>query len=142
MSAALGCSQVERLDEILTQRQMVADEYARRFSQVDGVYIPYIAKETTRMSWFVYVIRFAPSINRDSAMQWLVEQGVGCRPYFSPIHLQPFYKKEFGYREGDFPVTERVSRSTLAIPFYNRISAEEIGYVVAKIAKAVELFGK
>ena len=51
------------------------------------------------------------------------------RPYFPPIHLQPFYQERFGYREGDFPVTERVARSTLALPFHGGLGEDEVAYV-------------
>ncbi|HSL93983.1 MAG TPA: DegT/DnrJ/EryC1/StrS family aminotransferase, partial [Bacillota bacterium] len=135
-------SQARRLDEILSKRQIVADRYAKLFSGVEGVTTPDVAKETTLMSWFVYVIRFDPRIDRDAVMIWLNEQGVQCRPYFTPIHLQPFYRNEFGYREGDFPVTEKVASSTLALPFFNRISNEEMSYVQDRVKTAVERYGR
>lgn len=142
MSAALGYSQALRLDEIMGLRENVAERYSALFSAVDGVRTPYIAKETTLMSWFVYVVRFDSRIDRDALMQWLMSEGVSCRPYFTPIHLQPFYRAEFGYREGDFPVTEKVSRSTLALPFFNRLSDEEISYVVDRVKAGIERFGQ
>lgn len=70
----------------------------------------------------------------DSSMR---NQGIGCRPYFTPIHLQPFYRKQFGYREGDFPVTEAVRRTSVAIPFRNRITEEEVEYVAGVLEGAV-----
>jgi perosamine synthetase len=67
------------------------------------------------------------------------ERGVQCRPYFTPIHLQPFYREMFGFKEGDFPVTERVGRSTLAIPFHNNLSREEMDYVVSSLADCIRM---
>ena len=141
MSAALGVAQLQRLDEILQQRQAVADQYTQKLSGIDGLKLPYTAPATTRMSWFVYVIRVDKHINRDKLMLWLVENGISCRPYFTPIHLQPFYRKIFGYKEGDFPITEQVAQSTIAIPFFNTITTEQIDYVVHHLTLGITLFG-
>lgn len=142
MSAALGLAQMERLDEITAKRAQVAATYTSKLSSLQGVKVPYISPYTTCMSWFVYVVRLDKHIDRDKLMSWLGSQGVQCRPYFTPIHLQPFYRHAFGYVEGDFPVTESVAKTTLAIPFFNSITDEEMNYVVDKLSKGVELFGR
>ena len=64
----------------------------------------------SRVDWFVYVIRLDPGVDRDRMIDQLATRGVPARPYFSPIHLQPLYRERFGFREGDFPVTEAVAR--------------------------------
>ncbi|QGP92693.1 GDP-perosamine synthase [Neomoorella glycerini] len=145
LSAALGLAQMGRIEEIITKRQQVAELYNQRLVQIPGIRLPYIAPEVTRMSWFVYVIRVgmdeaAPAKQaavRDHVMQRLQAAGIGCRPYFTPIHLQPFYRA-FGYKEGDFPVTEAAGRTSIAIPFYNNLTAAEIDYVVETLEKALE----
>jgi perosamine synthetase len=76
-----------------------------------------VQPDTTRMSWFVYVVKFAKGIDRDAAARALVEHGIPVRPYFAPIHLQPYMMERFGYRSGDFPVTEDLGARGLAIPF-------------------------
>ena len=68
MSAALGLSQLARLDEILDRRARVAAWYNERLSELDGVQDPYVAPETTRMSWFVYVVRLDERIDRERLM--------------------------------------------------------------------------
>ena len=129
MSAALGLAQLGRIEELLAKRERVAGWYNERLADVELVETPYIAPTTTRMSWFVYVIRLAPEIDRNAIMTALEERGIPSRPYFTPIHLQPFYRERFGYREGDFPVTERVARSTLALPFSSVMIEEQVEYV-------------
>jgi perosamine synthetase len=62
---------------------------------------------------------------------------VPARPYFSPIHLQPFYRERFGFAPGDFPVTERVAASTLAIPFSSRLTDEQVDRVCEALVEAV-----
>jgi perosamine synthetase len=136
LSAALGIAQLERIDEILKKREAVAKRYHEYFKNIKGVTIPYVSPEI-KMSWFVYVIRFEGDINRDTVMRKLQEKGIGCRPYFSPIHLQPFYRKQFGFKPGDFPVTEKISQETLAIPFFNNLSDEHALYVVETINEII-----
>ena len=136
ISAALGIAQLERIDEIIAARQRVADSYIEKFKDVEGVILPVI-DERVKMSWFVFVIRFEPWINRELVMETLLGRGIGCRPYFTAIHLQPFYKEMFGYKEGDFPVTEHVASGTLAIPFFNKITEEQISIVVDEVKRAI-----
>ena len=52
--------------------------------------------------------------------------------------MQPFYRKMFGYKEGDFPVTEDVAERTIALPFFNNLKEEQVDYVVRKVKKSVE----
>lgn len=136
ISAALGIAQLERIEEMNARRQQVADMYLDRLKDVEGIILPTI-DQRVKMSWFVFVIRFEPWIDRNIALETLMERGVACRPYFTAIHLQPFYKEMFDYKEGDFPVTERVASGTLAIPFFNKITVEQIDTVVAEIKRAI-----
>ncbi|MFO7882293.1 MAG: DegT/DnrJ/EryC1/StrS family aminotransferase [Kosmotogaceae bacterium] len=141
ISAAIGFVQMERFDEISDKRNKVANRYNRLLEDVEGVQTPYIADYVTKLSWFVYVIRFDESLDRDKIMTYLNDKGVQCRDYFKPIHLQPFYKKQFGYTEGMFPVTEKVSKQTLAIPFHNNLTEEQQKYVLETLKEAIEQFG-
>jgi len=137
LSAALGCSQMERIEEILDKRAKVAGMYGEKLTEVEEVQVPYIAPYVSRMSWFVYVIRLDKDISRDSVIEYLNQEGVQCKPYFTPIHLQPFYRKMFGYNEGDFPVTEDVTGRTIALPFFNNLKEEQIDYVVEKLKNSI-----
>ena len=138
LSAALGCSQMERIEEILDKREKVAGMYGEKLAEVEEVQVPFIADYVNRMSWFVYVIRLDKDINRDSVIEYLNQEGVQCKPYFTPIHLQPFYRKMFGYKEGDFPVTEEVTGRTIALPFFNNLQEEQIDYVVEKLKEGIK----
>lgn len=137
LSAALGWSQIERIEEILDKREKVAGMYGEKLTEVEEVQVPYIAPYVSRMSWFVYVIRLERGIDRDRVIRFLRESGVECKPYFTPIHLQPFYRKMFGYKEGDFPVTEDVTGRTIALPFFNNLKEEQIDYVVGKLKEGI-----
>lgn len=117
MSAALGLVQIGRIQEIMAKRQRVASWYEERIMEIQGIEAPQIVANTTRMSWFVYVVRFAESINRDSVAKALIERDIPARPYFIPIHLQPYMVERFGFQTGDFPITEDLGNRGLALPF-------------------------
>lgn len=136
LSCALGVAQLERIETILDLRSKVAQSYMDKLKDVPHVNIQAI-HPLAKMSWFVFVVRFDPVINRDLVMSELLSQGIGCRAYFEPIHLQPFYKNAFSFKLGDYPVTEQIASGTLAIPFYNHIAEEEVQEVVDKIHSAV-----
>lgn len=133
LSAALGVAQLGRIEELLSKRERVASAYTERLAGVDRINTPYVATTTTRMSWFVYVIRFDESVDRDDVIRKLSADGIATRPYFSAIHLQPFYRREFGFSEGRFPVTEAAARQSLAIPFHSNLSDADIDYVCDRL---------
>ena len=137
MSAALGRVQISRIEELLSKRERVAGWYAERLSEILGVEAPALAPTTTRASWFVYVIRFLADIERDQVARRLGERGIPARPYFLPIHLQPYMVERFGYRAGDFPVTEDLGRRGLAIPFSGVMSEGEVDLVCQELRSAI-----
>ena len=138
MSAALGLSQLERLDELLRRRAQVANWYDEYLAEIEGVAAPFIAETTTRVSWFVYVIRLDAGIDRDMLAQRLETQGVPVRPYFAPIHLQPYMREMFGYHPGDYPVTEDLGNRSLALPFSGTMTEAEVAEVCQHVANAVD----
>jgi dTDP-4-amino-4,6-dideoxygalactose transaminase len=137
MSAALGRAQMARLDEMIEQRARVARWYTERLEHIPGVEPPQVVRNTTRMSWFVYVARFAPEIDRERVAKILDRRGIPARPYFIPIHLQPYMVERFGYREGDFPITEGLGRHGLALPFSSVMSEAQVEQVCQELRSAV-----
>jgi perosamine synthetase len=137
LSAALGLAQLERLDEILAARAGVAKRYGDLLAGVDGVEAPLADDEDHRRSWFVYVVKLAQGVDRNGIMARLGEEGVASKPYLPSIHLQPFYRERFGYREGILPVSEDASARTLALPFHARLPAEDQERVVEALARAL-----
>ena len=126
MSAALGTVQMSRIDELIRKRGQVADWYREELADIEEIEMPYTAATTTRDSWFVYVIRVKDADRRDEVGQKLKALGVPVRPYFSPIHLQPYMQERFGYEPGRFPVTEDLGRRGLAIPFSGMMTREQV----------------
>jgi len=137
LSAALGVAQLERLDELRGGRARVARAYERALAGLEWVTLPRAGPGEV-VDWFVFVVRLHHDIDRDRLIAQLAHHGVPTRPYFAPLHLQPFYRTSFGYRPGDFPVTERVAASTLALPFSSRLGDDDVEYVSDALVQAVE----
>jgi len=139
INCALGIAQMARIKEILAKRQRVANLYNKKIGEVPEIEIPYI-DSGVKMSWFVYVIKLKEGYSeekRNAVLKKLKKAGVGCQNYFPCIHLQPLYKKKFGYKPGDFPISEDISQRTIALPFHNNLKEKEIDYVVKALRAAL-----
>jgi perosamine synthetase len=138
---SLGLAQLERIEELLDKREWVARLYGKKLKEIPEVATPE-PEPGKKISWFVYVVRLASRFrraDRDFILGKLRRAGIGCSDYFSPIHLQPFYRRAFGYKKGDFPVTEAVAERTIALPFHNNLSPDEVGYVAATLRRVLRL---
>lgn len=139
MSAALGLSQLNRIESIVSARSDVAAWYMEELEGTGEIVLPSVA-ENVMMSWFVFVIRLASSFTRagrDRTLDALHAQGIGCRDYFQPIHLQPFIQDSLGTARGQFPVTESVADRTIALPFFSEMTREQVRDVVESLSSAV-----
>ena len=137
VAAAIGVAQLERLDSILELRAEVADRYATLLAELDGVEPPLPDDEEHVRSWFVYVVQLPDRIDRNGVMARLAEEGIASKPYLPSIHLQPYWREQFGTGEGMFPVAESASRRSLALPFHTRLSADDQERVVETLARAL-----
>lgn len=140
MSAALGVSQLRRIEVFLQKRARVASWYTERLRNVSGVRPP-VVKPYVRMSWFVYVVTLDEGLDRRAVMKVMQNEGIPTRGYFSPMHLQPYIREEFGYRGGELPVTESVARRTIALPFHNNLTPAEVELVVDVLKHAIQRTG-
>jgi perosamine synthetase len=140
INAALGIAQMARLEEILENRRLVALAYMERLMTNRYLILPTL-DDDTHMSWFVFVVRlndlFEPE-DRDQVMMELRAEGIGCGNYFPPIHLQPYMARQFGFKRGDFPVTEYISGRTLALPFFSRMTRTQIEIVCQTLERVLE----
>ncbi len=132
INAAIGSVQCDRLEEILDNRRRVAHLYMQRLIDNRYLIVPTIG-DNDHMSWFVFVVRlndlFGPA-DRDEIIKGLRGAGIGTNNYFPPIHLQPYMASQFGFNEGDYPVTEYVSARTLALPFFSRMTELQVEEVI------------
>jgi perosamine synthetase len=135
LSAAIGVAQLERFEELRIGRARVEAAYQRELGGLDWLRLPR-AGTGESVDWFVYVVRLDASLDRDRMMRDLETLGVQSRPYFAPIHTQRFMTELTGYRQGDFPVTERIAASTMAIPWSPLMTDDDVAYVAGAMREA------
>ena len=137
MNCALGLAQLKRIEDILARREQVARLYQKHLANTDGLILPALKAPQSRISWFVYVIRLDETFSataRDAIIAHLTQSEIGCARYFAPIHLQPSYS---AWRTAALPVTEAEACRTIALPFFNRITEDEIAHVSAELRAAL-----
>jgi dTDP-4-amino-4,6-dideoxygalactose transaminase len=77
-------------------------------------------------------------IDRNSVMARLEKMGIAAKPYLPSIHLQPFYVEDFGHAAGELPITERISASTLSLPFFAEMTEAQVDTVCTSLAQAID----
>jgi len=140
INCALGIVQLSRIDEIRAKRKQVAKWYQEMLADDDRLIVP-VEPLGCDISWFVFVVRLAEEFTleqRDKVLEAMKAQGIQVSNYFPPVHLQPFMVERFGHRQGDFPVTESVCKSTVALPFYNNLTKDEAAVVCRELKEALD----
>ncbi len=139
LNCALGIAQLQRLPEMLAARAQVATWYNEALADLPQIETP-AEREGEEISWFVYVVRLTEGhtrADRDAVLAHLRAREIGCSDYFTPIHLQPYLREQLSHAPGDFPVTESVSARTVALPFYNRLTREQVAEVSAALQEGL-----
>jgi len=140
INCALGIVQLSRIDEIKAKRKQVASWYQEMLADDHRLIVP-VEEKDCDISWFVFVVRLADDYTlqqRDKILEAMKGKGIQVSNYFPPVHLQPFMAERFGYKQGDFPVTESVSRRTIALPFYNNLNKDEVAIVCRQLKRALD----
>jgi len=135
LSAALGVSQLRRIEPILQSRERVAELYSEALRDVSWIRTPYVA-ESVRMSWFAYVVTLEEGIDRNAIVAALEARQIPTRCYFSPLHLQSYISGRADCSADDLPVTESVANRTVALPFHNRLTEAEVKEVIGALKEA------
>ncbi|MCU1332152.1 MAG: Bacillosamine/Legionaminic acid biosynthesis aminotransferase PglE [Candidatus Angelobacter sp.] len=128
MNCALGNAQIHRLKAILRRRETIAANYSDKLRCNQHLIAPPGSAPGRTVSWFVYVVRLAPHLDREDR-EWIITEmaarGIECGRYFAPIHHQPAYRRE-PCKAHALPITEWIDGRTLALPFFNRIAENDI----------------
>jgi perosamine synthetase len=135
--AAIGLGQLEKLDDILSQRREVAVRYGELLRDIEGLELPCPDDAEHERSWFVYVVALPSGRDREAVIEALADHGVQTARYLPCIHLQPYMQQRFGYRVGLCPVAEELASRTLALPFHARLSADDQEYVAESLRAAL-----
>ena len=126
---ALGLVQLRRLDEFIKHRRKVWKYYTNELSEIDGFTVP-IERENVRSAWHLYVAQVE---RRDELFNYLREKDIGAHAMYIPVHLQPYYQQNFGYKEGDFPKAEAYFEKCLVLPMFPALKDSGTEYIVKTV---------
>jgi perosamine synthetase len=136
VQAAIGIAQLEKLDRLLELRVAVAARYRQLLERVE---VELLCEDDTdhRRSWFVYVVALPDGADRARVMAELRARGIGTAEYVPCVHLQPYMREAYGFREGMCPVAEDFASRSLALPFYPQLEPEDQERVVDALRAAL-----
>jgi len=139
ISAILGIYQVEKLDYIIESRNKIADRYTDEIKKLEGItYFP--VPKNIRHGYYKYPVLLTENLNKDRLVErlekeWNIETGT---LYYPPCHLQPVYKRNFGYKEGMFPVAEDILKRQITLPMYPQLEEKNVDYVLDGLKKSLK----
>jgi perosamine synthetase len=139
IACALGRVQLSRIEEMLALRGAAAERYDAllRAISIPNLEPPALSLPHRSISWFVYVVRLPEHLDRDRIQTTLAGRGIATGRYFAPIHQQPAWRAQASSNLALLPLTESIARRTLALPFFNRITANQQQEVVSALRDAI-----
>jgi UDP-4-amino-4,6-dideoxy-N-acetyl-beta-L-altrosamine transaminase len=130
--AALGLSQLRKLEFFIRRREEIARTYIEELSDVPGVELPAV-RPYVRHAWHIFTILVGRGINRDEFIASLRRRGIGAAVHYPPVYRFTYYRERFGFRPEEFPVTEDASSRIVTIPLFPRMSDEDVEVVVQAV---------
>lgn len=137
MQAALGYSQMHKVDEFVSRRRELAARYNELLKELDMLKLPY-QNDNTNSSWHLYIVRVDFSkINKNKKQIFaeMKDKGICLNLHYIPVHTQPYYEK-LGFKQGDFPASEKYYQEAFTLPLYYSLTNEQQDYIV-KVLKEV-----
>lgn len=142
IQASLGIHQLNKLEKFLSIRQKYAQRYSSAFADVSEIKTPPV-NHHVRHAWHLYVIRLnsaSLSIDRKQFIEALKAENIGSSVHFIPLHLHPYYKKKYGYKQGDYPNSEQVYSRVISLPLFPKMADADIEDVIKAVKKVVSMY--
>jgi len=139
VAAALGRSQLARLDGFLERRRELVELYDRLLALRDDLVLPAVPAGV-EPAWHLYVVRLRLerlTADRDTVFRALRAENVGVNVHYRPVHMLGYYRRLLGAAEGDFPVAEDAYRRMLTLPLFPAMSDDDVRSVVAALDKVL-----
>jgi perosamine synthetase len=140
--SAIGLVQLSKCDAMRQAREEIAQSYSKAFSSCEELVIPAVLPDRST-SWHLFALRLRLAhlkIDRNGFIETLRQRGVTCSVHFIPLHLQPYYRRTYGYKPGDFPCAEKEYDSCLSLPIYPGMSEAEVNFVIKVVLDAIKEF--
>ena len=137
--SSIAIEQVKKLERFNKARADIVSFYNERFKDVAEIRIP-VHRENIKHTWHLYPILIQHElldIDRGQFIEELKNLNIGASVHYIPLHLHPFYQNTYGYKKGDFPVTEDVYDRLISLPIYPKLTDEDREYVVNAVKKII-----
>lgn len=141
---ALGLNQLKKIDKFIKRRREIAAKYNKAFKNVEEIILP-VERKDVKSAWHIYIIQLRLDklkVGRREIFETFKKEGLGVQVHYLPLHLQPFYRKKFGYKKGDFPVAERYYQRAITLPLFPKMKNEEINKVIKTVKKIINFYKK
>ncbi len=136
LRAALGLSQLAKLSRLNRQRHRVAGLYVDRLRDLPGLQLPFLDQQEGS-AHHLFPVLLGATMNREAFKAYLMAQGIQTSQHYPPVHLLSYYRKRFGGRVGQLPLTEAVGRREVTLPLYPGMSEQDVDYVVEHVRQAL-----
>ena len=134
ISSAIGLEQLKKLDWMNERRKEIAEYYNEHLQGLD-IICPRV-DSNVKSSYHLYPIRLI-NYDRNEFIKKMAQNGIGTSVHFIPLHLMPFYRKRYGYKRGDFPVTEKVFENIVSLPIYPQLTEKQLEFIVKSIKEII-----
>lgn len=142
IQCALGMSQLKKIKNFIKIRRKIATQYDKSFKDVKEIITP-TEKKYVKAAWHIYIIQLRLDklkAGRKKIFEELQKEGLGVQVHYIPLHLQPFYKKKFGYKIGDFPIAEKYYERAITLPLFPKMTERDVKKVVKIVKKVIKFY--
>lgn len=144
IQCALGLSQLKKIRKFIKERRKIVAKYNKKFNGIKEIMLPR-ERSYVKSAWHIYPIQLNLEklrVSRKKIFEEMRKEGLGVQVHYIPLHLQPFYKKNFGYKKGDFPIAERYYERAITLPLFPRMTSEEVNRVIQVVKKVIDFYKK
>ncbi len=141
---SLGINQLKKIEKFIKRRREIVAKYNRAFENIKEIMTP-TERNYVKSAWHIYVIQLCLNrlkVSRKKIFEALQKKGLGVQVHYIPLHLQPFYKKKFGYKKGDFPITENYYERAITLPLFPKMTNKDVDEVIKRVKKVINFYKK
>ncbi len=128
---------MRKLGPNLARRREIAARYTAAFREMAGIIVPAV-REGVNPAWHLYPVRLDVGrlrADRGQVFKALRAENIGVNVHYIPVHLHPYYRDRFGYKQGDFPVAEAAYERLISVPMFHGMTDQDVEDVIAAVGK-------
>ena len=136
---ALGISQFKKLEKFIRRRREIANRYNKVFGELEEIVTPF-EKKDVKSTYHLYMVQLKLDrlrVDRKTVFDALRAENIGVHVHYIPLHLQPYYRKKFGFKNGDFPIAEQYYKQALTLPLFPKMNENDVNDVIEAVRKVI-----